>query len=329
MKQILSELEEKRQQLKLAKPFRWGRLKGMGEWFGNELTYSSNALEGNTLSRAETALVVTKGLAVEGKTLREHLEAVNHARAYEWVERMVGVKGGEITEEKILELHRLILQSIDDSSAGRYRTGSVRIAGSRVIMPNALKVPRLMEELVKWLVQKQNANPVEVAVETHLRLVSIHPFADGNGRVARLLMNWLLMQAGYPPAIIEKEERKKYIESLEKIQLGGASAEYEKLMYEAVKRSLRLCEEGKEEVKGVQELGTRELLKIGEVARMAGETVPTIRHWTHEGLLKVDKYTQGGYQLYEQGEVQVAVKVRRLQKEKRLTLKEIKQELRK
>jgi len=326
MKKILNTIEEKKQRLNSLMPFPVELVANLQEWFKIELTYTSNAIEGNTLSRAETALVVEKGIAVDGKTLQEHLEAVNHAQAFEWVIQKINSKKWHITEATILDLHQLILQKIVDNQAGRYRTVPVRIAGSTVIMPNALKVPELMKGFVSWLHNNTN-HPVVLAVDVHFKLVSIHPFVDGNGRAARLLMNMILMQAGYPPAIIRKEDRKRYIDSIEKAQLGGSLSEYYSLMYEAIDRSLDMyihALQGKEE-RSIPE--DKALLKIGELAKIVSESVPTIRHWTKQGLLRVTKYSPGGYQLYDQGQVETIRTIRRLQNTKRLTIVEIKKEL--
>ncbi len=323
---ILTILEVKKQRLDGFKPFSVDLVTNMSEWFKIELTYTSNAIEGNTLSRAETALVVEKGLTVDGKTLQEHLEAVNHAQAFDWVMQRIDTTKRDITESTVLDLHQLILQKIVDNQAGRYRTVPVRIAGSTVIMPNAMRVPELMGEYILWL-QKNTDHPLTVAVDAHFKLVSIHPFVDGNGRTARLLMNLLLMQAGYPPAIIQKEERKQYIASIEKAQLGGSLADYYALMYEAVNRSLDIYLEALEGKEQEKVLKKKNVLKIGEFAELVGETVPTIRYWTKEGLLSVVEYSQGGYQLYSQNQVAIIKKIRKLQDGDRLTIAEIKKEL--
>ena len=319
-------LEEKKQRLDGFKPFSVDLVTNLREWFKIELTYTSNAIEGNTLSRAETALVVEKGVTVDGKTLQEHLEAINLAQAFDWIMQQIDTKKQDITESTILELHQLILQKIVDNQAGKYRTVPVRIAGSTVVMPNAMKIPELMGEYISWL-QKSEDNPLTVAMDAHFKLVSIHPFVDGNGRTARLLMNLLLMQTGYPPAIIRKEERKQYIASIEKAQLGGSLANYYSLMYEAVNRSLDIYLETLEDKEQEKVLEKKNVLKIGELADLVNETVPTIRHWTKEGLLTVVDYTKGGYQLYNQDQVAVIKKIRKWQDKDRLTIAEIKKAL--
>lgn len=326
MTTILDAIERKKRQLDAYRPLVADLATNLTKWFKIELTYTSNAIEGNTLSRAETALVVEKGLTVDGKTFQEHLEAVNHAKAFDWVMQQVNGTKNNITENSILDLHRLILQKIDDTNAGRYRTIPVRIAGSTVIMPNAVKIPDLMKEFIVWL-HITNTNPLTLAVDAHYKLVSIHPFIDGNGRTARLLMNLLLMQAGYPSAIIRKENRRKYIASIEKAQLGGSSSDYYELMYEAIDRSLDIYINALDNRDQTKALTKKPLLKIGELAKLVNETVPTIRHWTKEGLLKVSERTPSGYQLYGQNEVNVASKIRKLQETKRLTLIEIRKSL--
>ncbi|MCY4042756.1 MAG: Fic family protein, partial [Candidatus Dadabacteria bacterium] len=182
----------------------------LSDWFRVELTYNSNAIEGNTLTRRETAMVVEKGLTVGGKTLREHLEAANHARALDWVSRRAESGKPRIGEKDVLHIHGMIMKGIDDSNAGLYRNVPVRIAGSPVVLPNPRKVPDLMRDFFKWLKAERSLHPVAIASEAHYRLVTIHPFADGNGRTARLLMTLFLLLGGYPPAIIRKRDRAAY-----------------------------------------------------------------------------------------------------------------------
>ncbi len=327
-KDLLTRIDNKKDLLEAFQPLPPEFIKNLYEWFRVELTYTSNAIEGNTLSRAETALIVEKGITVEGKSLEEHLEAVNHGEAFNLILEKSKIKRNKITANTILEIHQKILQKIDETNAGRYRNVPVRIAGSTVIMPNPMKVPNLMDEFIAWL-QNAKGHPIQIAAEAHFKLVSIYPFVDGNGRTARLLMNLLLLQAGYPPAVIRKEDRHKYISSIEKAQLDKNNEEalddYLNIIYKSVERSLDMyigMLTGKE-----GENTEEDFLKIGELANLSGETVPTIRHWTEKGLLKVVDYTQGGYQLYEKSSLEVVKKIRELQNTKRLTLEEIKERI--
>lgn len=234
----IDQLIEKQARLAAQKPFPLELEKNLKDWFRVELTYTSNAIEGNTLSRQETALIVDEGITVEGKSITEHLEAVNHAEALSFVAELVNKRQKDLTESDIFELHQHLLKKIDDVNAGRYRTVAVRIAGSTVVMPNPVKVPELMNDFLIWLTSANSDPAVKIAADAHYRLVSIHPFVDGNGRTARLLMNLLLMQEGYPPALIRKEDRAKYLTSLEKAQLGGSMDDYYSVVYEAIERSL-------------------------------------------------------------------------------------------
>jgi Fic family protein len=238
MENRLKLLADKKAKLDKHRPLSPDLVKNLDEWFRVELTYTSNAIEGNTLTRQETALVVEKGITVDGKSLNEHLEAINHAQALDYIKTLVTNKRAELKERDILNLHSLILQKIDDNNAGKYRDVAVRIAGSTVKLPNALKVPELMNDFTDWLNQSPAHNPVMLSADAHFKLVSIHPFTDGNGRTARLLMNLLLMQEGYPPALIRKEDRRVYINAIEKGQLTGEKGDYYEVIYEAVERSM-------------------------------------------------------------------------------------------
>ena len=231
-------LTQKKLDLDRFRPLPPALVRNLEEWFKVELTYTSNAIEGNTLTRRETAMVIEKGITVGGKTLKEHLEATNHAKAIDFINSIASKKPNQITEKDILAIHEIILKGIDDENAGHYRNVPVRISGSALVLPNHRKVPDLMAEFADWLAQNHDEHPVWLAGDAHYRLVTIHPFVDGNGRTARLLMNLLLIMHGYPPAIIQKTARLSYIGSLEKAQLGGSKQTYEKIIMKAAERSL-------------------------------------------------------------------------------------------
>jgi Fic family protein len=324
---IFASSEKNKSALNKHRPIPNDLVRNLEEWFRIELTYTSNAIEGNTLTRRETALVVEKGITVGGKSLAEHLEATNHAEALDWVKAQVSRKHHQISNQDVLRIHNLILKGIDDANAGHFRSVPIRILGSTVVFTNPRKVPDLMDELCKWLSEKPKLHPIELAAEAHYRLVTIHPFVDGNGRTARLLMNMILMMNGYPPAIIRKRDRLSYIDSLEKAQLGGSNEPYLRLINKAVNRSLDIY------LKAV--LGTEDeanetdsdiLLKIGELAKRVKQPNSTIRHWTKEGLLEVAETTASGYQMYSVDMISRVETIKAL-KEKRLTLEEIKAEL--
>ena len=159
MDDLIKRLSEKKKKLDGFRPLSPDLVKNLNDWFKVELTYTSNAIEGNTLTRSETALVVEKGITVAGKTLTEHLEAVNHATALDFIQGIVRKNRKEISEKDLLDIHRIILSKIDEQNAGRYRNIAVRIAGMPVILPNAVKVPTLMEEFFKWLHKENKDHP--------------------------------------------------------------------------------------------------------------------------------------------------------------------------
>jgi Fic family protein len=191
----------------------------LNPWLRTELTYTSNSLEGNTLSAIETSIIINDHQSVAGKNMREIYEAVNHVAAWDFVQdNLISKKTQDLNEKDFLEIHSLILKDIDDTNRGKYRNVYVRIAGSNNIFPNPLKVPDLMTAVFDWLKNidfKETETILEVAFLTHLKIVKIHPFTDGNGRNTRLFMNTILMQNGLPPLDILPENRKEYLESLE------------------------------------------------------------------------------------------------------------------
>ncbi len=178
-------------------------------------TYNSNAIEGNTLTQSETELVLTKGITVGGKTLDEHLEAIGHKEAIDYIENLAQ-KDTEINEWEIKQIHNLILRKINPDEAGCYRTLDVMAAGTNYRYPPNYLLSQLMGDFAIWLNSESalNLHPVEYATIAHYRFVSIHPFRDGNGRTARLLMNLLLIRAGYPIVVINNQIRNDYINTL-------------------------------------------------------------------------------------------------------------------
>ena len=319
-------IQLKKEELDSFRPLPVELVKNLDDWFRVELTYTSNAIEGNTLTRRETALVVEKGLTVGGKSIVEHLEATNHASAFEWVREQSQRRPHEIEVGDILRIHEIVLKGIDDAHAGRFRSVGVRVSGSRVVFPNPMKVPDLMDEFCRWLKEKPEVHPIELAAEAHYRLVTIHPFVDGNGRTARLLMNMILLMEGYPSAIIRKRDRLSYIDALETGQTGGSKDGYLKLIKASVNRSLNIYIKAVrgEEDSSIQDDDT--LIKIGELAKRAGETNSTIRHWTKAGLLQVAEIRPSGYQMYSLDMLNRIEKIKEM-KARRLTLGEIRDQL--
>lgn len=215
MKDIFTEIDNLKKQIDKFRPLDEHMLKQVKEYYRIGLAYTSNALEGNSLTETETKIVIEEGLTIGGKPLRDHHEAMGHSEAYNLIYTLSRDK--KITEDNIKELHRLFYYRIDQGNAGNYRKVKVFISGSRYPMPLPEKVPELMQKLVNDLpVSRKKRHPVEFAVLAHKDFVFIHPFIDGNGRVGRLLMNLILLQAGYNIAIIPPVVRQDYIRTLEK-----------------------------------------------------------------------------------------------------------------
>jgi Fic family protein len=185
-----------------------------------EYIFESNRIEGNTLTLRETDLVINEGLTVSGKSMREHLEAINHVEAIGYIKQLVE-RNFAINERELLTVHNLILRGIHPEDAGRYRKVQVMIKGSAHMPPQPYLVAKEMEDYFIWMDQHKNKlHPVVLAAEMHERLVTIHPFIDGNGRTSRLIMNFILLQHGYVIANIkgEYETRMKYYQTLETAQ---------------------------------------------------------------------------------------------------------------
>ncbi len=208
--------------------------------FELEYTYESNRIEGNTLTLQETALVVEKGLTIGGKSLQEHLEAINHTHALDYVKELVQDKT-PFTETILLNIHKLILQSIDNGNAGTYRKIQVMISGAKHIPPQPYLVPKQMEDFFIWYDEKKESlHPVLLSAELHERLATIHPFIDGNGRTSRLLMNLVLLQHGYPITILkgDAQSRLQYYAALEAAQTNNNKQPFLELIAANVKDTL-------------------------------------------------------------------------------------------
>ena len=236
---LIERLAAKNALIQQSRPLPATALQKLKEGLALEWTYNSNSIEGNTLSLRETQLILQEGITIRGKSLREHFEVINHKKAIDYLYSLVNANY-KLRSIDILSLHQLVMRNIDEEYAGRIRNAGVRITGANFTPPNANKVSDLLDELIHFV----NSNPsgfsaIELATVFHHRLVWIHPFFDGNGRTVRLAMNLLLLRKGFPPAIILKNDRKKYYEALNQANSGNY-AKLGLLMMQALERSLHI-----------------------------------------------------------------------------------------
>ncbi len=222
-----------------SRPLTPAALRSLIAWLRLQHVYNSNAIEGNTLTLSETKVIVEDGLTVGGKSLREHAEAVNLAAAVDYILGLARAEDPPVDAALIRNLHLLVLRDINRDEAGRYRQEPVRISGSSYPTTEPLHLEEAMNEFDEWLTtEPEPRNAVLRAAIAHTWLVNIHPFIDGNGRVARLTMNILLLRAGYPLATIRKEDRPRYYDALERSHAGDLS-EWVTLLAERVTDSIR------------------------------------------------------------------------------------------
>jgi Fic family protein len=214
-------LQQKLERLTSLRPLAPAAVASLAAACDVEMVYASNSIEGNSLTLRETELVLSRGVTVAGKPLKDHVEAVNLSLAWQQV-RELAAKGADLTEQDLLDLHRIVLTRVEDEHAGRYRSAAVRIAGAKLVPPNPLKVPELMGELFASLTNIPE--PLIRAATLHHGIARIHPFGDGNGRVARLAMNFILLAAGYPPVSVAPEDRAAYYAALEAADQGNFPA---------------------------------------------------------------------------------------------------------
>lgn len=233
---MLKEVDVQKEQLSALRPLPEEALKKIQDALDIEYTYESNRIEGNTLTLQETALVVNEGVTISGKSMREHLEAINHAEAISYI-KDIAKQDIEISERTIKEIHALILHGIDRENAGRYRTVPVMISGSTHMPPQPYLIEKLMEDFILRFKQMEaeKVHPVLIAAYLHDELVRIHPFIDGNGRTSRLLMNLYLLRHGYVIITLKgsNDAKVNYYKALEMSHTEQLPEDFQKLVIEA------------------------------------------------------------------------------------------------
>ncbi len=233
--ELLQKADSYKQKISSARPLAKEELKSLDNYFRIGFTYSSNALEGNTLTISETKILLEDGLTVGGRPLKDCYEAVGHGAAYDFMLSLARQQDMNITEDTIRKLHRLFYQKIDAEQAGQYRSIQVYISGTEYIPPSAEDVPQLMKHLAEQIHFSHSVlHPIELAAMAHKRLVDIHPFVDGNGRTARLLMNLILVNTGYGVVSIPPIWRNDYINALSISRRRNDMEPFSKLIAECV-----------------------------------------------------------------------------------------------
>jgi Fic family protein len=216
---LLKRIDENKAVIDTRRPLAKEEIRQLDDYFRIGLTYTSNALEGNTLSISETKVIIEDGITVGGKPLKDCFEAVGHAKAYDFMLKAARSPNLVFSEDLILTLHRLYYTKLEEEKAGKYRDVQVFISGSEYIPPTADQVAPLMKAFISELKENSKArHPVMLAAFAHMRLVDIHPFIDGNGRTARLMMNLILVNRGYQIISIPPILRTEYIGALRAVQ---------------------------------------------------------------------------------------------------------------
>ncbi len=237
MEELLTSIAARKARLDELRPVLPQAFANLEHYYDIELTYTSNALEGNTLSPVETALVIEKGITISGKPLKDHLEALDHYDAIRYV-RELARKATRPTASEVRNLHKLVMQRSGPVIAGNYADlpRFVRTETGRHSFPSPAEVPALMGDFAQWLGSATDSP--ETAFAAHHRLVDIHPFNDGNGRTARLLMNLILIRGGYPPVAVRPEDRLEYIRCLQQAQAGQGAETFNALLYRRLDATL-------------------------------------------------------------------------------------------
>jgi Fic family protein len=232
-------IDEKKDIIDSHRPFSQNMTRQLRDKLIIEWTYNSNAIEGNTLTLSETKVVLENGITIKGKPLKDHLEIINHKEAIEYIEDLVS-KNVKLSEYDIRSVHYLILKEIDSTNAGKYRNENVFISGAKHVPPVYMNVPYKMQNLIDQYQSWKDFHPVVSACFLHGEFVKIHPFIDGNGRTARLLLNFELIQSGYPPVVIKTENRADYYDALDKAHTTNDYTDFIKIIVDLVNESENL-----------------------------------------------------------------------------------------
>lgn len=243
IKEKLAVIDALKNELDALRPLHGGRIKSLKTVLDVEFTYNSAAIEGNTLSYQETKVVLLDGITIGGKSVREHLEIINHKEAIDCIEQLSLKKTTELRRSDIFNIHAIVLKSIDSKNAGKYRTVPVYTLlkdGSKHTFCEPVSIPDRMDDFFSRLFSEKEEHPLIIAAAAHTDFVNIHPFIDGNGRTARLIMNLILFQNGYVPVIIKNKDRSKYLDAIELWQNYGDKENFYNIVADCETESLEL-----------------------------------------------------------------------------------------
>lgn len=315
-------LTQKKAQLEKHKPYSANLQKQFTDWFRVETVYADNAIENNMLTWDDVETLIEKGLTAPSKPFNDHLAVRNGANAYNWIVTQNSRTAHSLTLEDLLRLHSILLNGTNTSNSGQFRTIELEWSNNRIKMPSPQKIPDLMDTFLAWLQTRNRLHPIEFAAEAHFRFISICPFSNYNGRVARSLMNMILLMADYPVAIFQKRDHSKYKTTVQDAQKTGQFGEYNKILFNAMDSSLNVYLEALEGERTAS-VKPQKLMKIGKFAKSVGETNSTIRYWMKEGLLSATETLPSGYQLFAENLVERAERIQSL-KADRYSLSDIK-----
>jgi Fic family protein len=240
---ILANIDQLKNELDSLRPLTADQVHNLKRLFDIDFTFNSTAIEGNTFSLQETRIVLLDGITIGGKSTREHLEIVNHKEAIDFIESISQKKLEDYRRTDILNIHYLVLKGIDSENAGKLRVSPVYVRlknGSIHKFTDPVKLTDEMDGFFSWFFAPKAEHPVLIAAEAHTRFVSIHPFVDGNGRTARLIMNLILFHYGFSPAVIKVSQRSQYLDSMEEWQQNQNKESFQQLLAISVLESLEI-----------------------------------------------------------------------------------------
>ena len=321
---MYEDLTKKKRELDELPPLKDDVKNALGKQMILDFVCAGNCFDGSSLTRRETEEILYRDMTVPKHSLTEHIRTLNLKHGFEMIsEKALRHSANPVDDKDVKEFHRIVVRGLDDKNAGMYRGFSINFGDTDIVLPDSVKVLRLMDDFGMWLFTARSLHPVTLAAEAHLRLLSIQPFADGNAAVARLLMNFLLLRAGYPPAVFARREKREYWTAVRAAAFDNMRGEYDKIIGRAVNRGLDLYKKAAVSERIDDTDNEPYFMRIGQLAKETGERVSTLRYWTQMGLLETAGKTSADYVLYSSDVFPQIQRLKKL-KDERYTLEEIK-----